>query len=107
MGTFDEVACLDVNPFEGDFGAPDDRVLEDKIVTTRKAAKCGCCMQDAQPGERSRVIAAIFDGQLMRYRFCAACCAAMAKCWDEDDDGETWAARARMGREAADAKGGA
>lgn len=36
MTTFDEAECLKVNPFEGDFGSPGDKVLKDKIGTARK-----------------------------------------------------------------------
>lgn len=95
MRSFDESACLDVNPFEGDFGEPSDRVLQDKIVTTRKPAMCGCCRGVTEVGERTRSIKAIFDGQMMSYRFCSECCHAMARMWD--DDGEAWEARILIG----------
>lgn len=97
MRLFDEEACLDTNPFEGDFGEPGDRVLQDKIVTTRKPAVCGCCRGTTEIGERTRSIKAIFGGQLMSYRFCSECCHAMARSWDEDDDGEAWEARIQLG----------
>ena len=94
MRQFDESACLNANPFEGDFGEPGDRILQDKIVTTRKPAQCGCCHGTTEVGERTRSIKAVFDGQLMSYRFCSECCHAMACMWD--DDGEAWESRARM-----------
>lgn len=97
MRAFDENACLDTDPFDGDFGDPGDRVLQDKIVTTRKPKACGCCRQTTKVGERTRSIVAIFDGQLMRYRFCSECCYAMARLWDDDDDGELWEQRTRIG----------
>lgn len=94
---FDASACLQVNPFEGDFGEPGDRVLKDKIVTARKGGACGICLQDIVPGERIRVLAAIFSGALMHYRWCSSCCAAMASSWT--DNGAAWEARAALGRE--------
>jgi len=92
---FDESECLAVNPFEGDFGAPGDKVLKDKIVTTRKAGSCGMCSQAIQPGTRARSLAAVFDGSLMNYRWCASCCAAMAASWH--DDGKAWESRVALG----------
>lgn len=97
MTIFDEAECLKVNPFEGDFGSPGDRVLKDKIGTARKGGTCGMCCQEITPGERVRLLAAVFDGTLMNYRWCSACCGAMAASWT--DDGEAWEERARMGRE--------
>jgi hypothetical protein len=97
MTTFDERACLQVNPFDGDFGSPGDRVLKDKIGTARKGGMCGMCRQEIQPGERVRLLAAIFDGRMMSYRWCSACCAAMAVSWH--DEGRTLEARVRLGDE--------
>jgi len=78
--TFDEAECLKTNPFEGDFGSPGDKVLRDKIGTARKGGTCGMCKQEIVPGERVRLLAAVFDGELMSYRWCSECCAAMAAC---------------------------
>jgi len=99
MTTFDEGDCLKCNPFEGDFGSPDDRVLKDKICTARKGGICGMCRQGIVPGERVRVLAAVFEGQLMSYRWCSECCAAMVASWT--DEGRAWEAQARLGRETA------
>lgn len=77
MALFNEAQCLTVNPFEGDFGNPDDRILKDKIVTSRKIGTCGMCRQQIAIGERVRVLAAVFDGELRNYRWCSECCAAM------------------------------
>lgn len=92
---FDEAECLKVNPFEGDFGSPGDCVLKDKIATARKGGDCGMCRQEIVPGHRVRLLAAKFDGSLMSYRWCAACCAAMAASWT--DNGEAWEERIRIG----------
>jgi hypothetical protein len=84
---FDEQAALAVNPFEGDFGAPGDTILKNRVVTARKAGACQDCDGGITPGTRVRVLAAVFDGQLMSYRWCALCCAAMAALRDDDEDG--------------------
>jgi hypothetical protein len=70
--------CLHWFPFADDFGAPGDRVLEDKVVTARKAGACFDCTRPINPGERIRTMSAKFDGELRRYRWCALCCEAMA-----------------------------
>lgn len=95
MQQFDEKACLSVNPFEGDFGSPADTVLKDKIGVARKGGQCGMCRQEIVPGEKIRILSAIFDGDLMSYRWCSACCAAMAI--SREDEGEAWEARVRLG----------
>jgi hypothetical protein len=97
MTSFDERQCLCINPFEGDFGDPADKVLKDRIVTARIGGSCGMCRQQITPGERIRTLAAVFDGQLMSYRWCSACCHAMATC--QTDNGDAWEARAHLGRE--------
>ncbi len=88
--------CLSVNPFEGDFGAPGDKVLKDKIGIARKAGPCGMCGQEILPGQKVRILAAVFDGALMSYRWCGLCCLAMARSWE--DDGEAWEQRASLRR---------
>jgi len=103
MTTFDEAECLKTNPFEGDFGSPGDKVLKDKIGTARKGGTCGMCRQEIVPGERVRLLAAVFDGTLMNYRWCSECCAAMAASWT--DNGEAWEARARLGRKSSNVQG--
>ena len=75
---FNDKDCLRYWPFEGDFGAPGDRVLKDKIGIARKSGPCEICEHDIQPGERIRMLSAVFDGSLMSYRWCSTCCAAMA-----------------------------
>ncbi|MGL4576888.1 MAG: hypothetical protein ACRCV9_19025 [Burkholderiaceae bacterium] len=82
---------LDFDPFQGDFGSPGDRVLKNKMGFARKAGECQNCAQEIQPGERVRIMNAVFDGDLMSYRWCALCCAAMAKSYK--DNGEEYEAR--------------
>lgn len=86
-----EKNVLAFNPFDGDFGEPADKVLSDKIVTARKPGSCAHCGCEVDKGERVRRMSAKFDGELMSYRWCALCCAAMAKCSaaeDNDDEDE-------------------
>lgn len=73
-----EALCLLDNPFAGDFGEPGDRVLSDKMVTARKGGACHTCKSACVPGTRIRVRVEIFDGEVMRFRWCQACCRAMA-----------------------------
>lgn len=95
MKTYSDAECLSVNPFEGDFGDPQDTVLSDKIVSARKQHECGCCKSRIEKGERYRSLSAIFDGDLKSYKFCQLCCQAMAACFD--DDGKAWEARVSLG----------
>jgi hypothetical protein len=85
---------LAANPFEGDFGAPGDRTLKDRLGVARKAGPCHDCRQTIQPGERVRMRSDICDGELMSFRWCALCCSAMALSWT--DGGEAWEARLAM-----------
>ena len=96
VSEFDESDCLSVDPFEGDFGVPADRCLKDKMGNARKAGPCSLCSQEIQPKERIRIAAHIFDGELHSYRWCNACCEAMAKSWT--DDGEAYESRFRLSR---------
>ena len=84
VSTFDERDCLGCYPFEGDFGSPDERILKDKIVTARKGGPCFLCGQDIQPKTRIRAMTHIFEGELVSYRWCNDCCAAMAAWWEDD-----------------------
>lgn len=70
---------LAFDPFDGDFGSQTDRVLSDKIVTGRKSHTCSHCDGPIQPGERHRSRSERVDGELMSHRWCAACCALMAR----------------------------
>ncbi len=100
-----EAEVLNYNPFEGDFGAPGDKCLKDKIVTARKGGFCHDCGQEIKPGERIRSAAHIFDGALMGYRWCQLCCEAMAL-WDTDN-GDAITARHALRRANAEQSGSA
>jgi hypothetical protein len=96
VSEFDEELCLQVNPFEGDFGTPADRCLKDKVGIARKPGPCSLCGQEIQPKERIRMAAYIFDGEMHSYRWCSSCCSAMAKSWS--DDGKAYEERILLSR---------
>lgn len=73
-----EPACLSDDPFAGDFGGSDDRILSDKIVTNRNGGECHTCAGPCAPGTRNRVRAEVYDGELHRFRWCQLCAFAMA-----------------------------
>lgn len=72
-----EALILAYDPFAGDDG--DSRVLSDKMVTTRKKAKCHQCRTTIRIGQRVRSRAEAFDGELMSFKWCPKCCELMAK----------------------------
>lgn len=82
--TFDEAACLRFDPFADDFGGSEDRVLSNKIVTVKKDAVCHICAGVVAAGTRSRRHVARIDGELRSYRWCSACCEAMAASWSDE-----------------------
>ncbi len=75
-----ERRCLMDDPFAGDFGGSGDadRVLSDKIVTCRKACECHTCGGECKPGTRTRSRVEVYDGTLMRFKWCQACSRAMS-----------------------------
>ncbi len=81
--------ALDFDLFQGDYGAPGDTELANKIVTGRGVYKCFICKGEISKGERHRSCTWIFDGELMSYRCCNPCCVAMVasvNCDYEEDD---------------------
>lgn len=110
MKTESDQSILDFDPFEGDFGAPGDRVLTNKMVVARKEGPCAHCALTIKRGERVRRQTGLFDGELMTHRWCALCCQAMAAYYgdgdggsEDDDDEDTqdpgamYEARSRIG----------
>lgn len=65
---------LEFDPFDGDFGEQGDTILSDKIVKARKERKCSHCSNVVAKGEYVRSMSAKFDGELMSYTWCSACC---------------------------------
>lgn len=105
MSTESDQAILDFDPFEGDFGAPGDRVFTNKMVIARKEGPCAHCALTIKPGERVRRQTGLFDGELMTHRWCALCCQAMATYYNNDDDddeehepGDLYESRSGMGK---------
>jgi hypothetical protein len=98
--------ALDFDPFQGDFGAPGDRELSDVMRKARKQHECCHCKGPIIPGESYRARADIADGELMQWKWCALCCAAMVSELDRinadddhDDDAYTFPFEARFKRE--------
>lgn len=81
---FDEKLCLALEPFAGDFGAPGDKILSDKICRCRRQLKASwhLCGLAILPGTFYRRCAAIYDEAFSSFVWCSDCCAAMAKSWD-------------------------
>ena len=108
-----EELVLQFAPFDGDFGAPEDVTLSNKMVTARKEGPCAHCGLTICKGERVRSMSSKFDGELMSHRWCALCCAAMAKCQadkqsddegnDQSDPWEDYEARAGIAQRSAQA----
>lgn len=75
-----EHLCLADDPFAGDYGGAcdGDGVLSDKMVTTRGGGTCHNCAGECEAGTRNRVRVEVYDGELMRFRWCQQCCFAMA-----------------------------
>lgn len=75
-----EAECLADDPFAGDYGGAcdGDGVLSDRMVTARKNGTCHTCEGVCEPGTRNRVRVEVYDGELMRFRWCQLCCFAMA-----------------------------
>lgn len=95
--------CLDFDPFEGDFGGPGDRTFHDRLVIARKEYECSHCGGVICVGDRHRSRVDKADGEIVKFRWCPACCAAMAECeadaqtegaWDRREAFEAqWEAR--------------
>ena len=75
-----EKYILNYDLFAGDFGSPNDRIIENKMVTTNKKHlnACHICEGDIVIGERSRVHKDISDGEFGTYRVCQKCCEAIS-----------------------------
>ncbi|MDA6077455.1 hypothetical protein O0544_17355 [Edwardsiella anguillarum] len=85
----DQDAALSFELFAGDFGGADDVSLSNKIVKGRGVYSCFICAGEIAIGERHRYAVHKFDGEIMTYRCCNACCVAMAdsvNCDYEDED---------------------
>lgn len=106
---------LSCDPFEGDYGGAGDNdgILRDKIVRANKrhVGACHLCGGDIEKGARHRSRSEVYDGDLMHFRWCPDCCAAMAAVVEpgryfpgiDDDDAyqladEAWDRREALGQ---------
>jgi len=76
-------AVLSYPLFEGDFGESGDRVLRDHLCKAAKEHECYHCGGPIALNERHRVHVGVYGGELKTYRYCSACCDAMAVCFTE------------------------
>lgn len=90
MSTKYDSTAIEFDPFAGDDG--DERVLQDEMVKARKRHACFHCAQTINVGDVHRSRRAVFDGDMMSWRWCPACCAAMVIEMNADRDSETYAA---------------
>ena len=81
VGSSTLLEALNYDPFGGDFGTPDDKILRDKIVTVRKERVCGHCLGLVKVGEKARARTDLVDGHIHSYTWCEKCCEKMAA-WD-------------------------
>ena len=80
---------LDYDPFEGDFGAPGDKVFSDRLVLSRKTYECFHCGGGIAFGEKHRSRYEKSDGEMRTFRWCGKCCEAMVAeliAEESDDD---------------------
>ena len=75
-----EQKAMWINPFDGDRGSQGDRVLSDKIVTTRKEHDCHECRSKIGAGEKARRHVCIFSSNLETYYWHVGC---LSKAYDE------------------------
>jgi hypothetical protein len=70
--------CLADDPFAGDFG-DGERILSDKMVTSRGVGECHDCAETPLPGTRNRVRVEAYGSEILRFRWCETCCRLMAR----------------------------
>ena len=68
---------LGLDPFDGEFGDPGDKILSDKMVHARKKHQCFWCGRTVELKELHRSRVDIIDGELITYHWCSDCCTAM------------------------------
>jgi hypothetical protein len=87
---------LAYDPWAGDRDS-DARTLRDQMVVTRRPAQCVICWDEIQVGSRVRAQTQVSreERRTMTFKFCQACCAAMAASWE--DSGEAIELRTQIG----------
>jgi len=65
--------------FEGDFGDPGDRCLENKVVIARKEHECFGCGNTIEIGSYNLIRKMVWadDKSFVSYRWCQNCCEKM------------------------------
>jgi len=92
-------SVLDYDPFGGDQGDPGDYTLRDVIVEScRKAGTCHDCGQGFAQGMTIRKIEVRDPDRIRTYKWCRACCDAMALSWTDGGDAISARHRLRMAR---------
>ncbi len=66
-----EKDALNIDPFMGDMG--DQKIISNKIVTTRKEHRCNECNKTIDIGARARNHVDVFDGEIGSYYFHIDC----------------------------------
>lgn len=89
---------IDFDPFDGDFGCPGDKTLNDKMVFARKGYACVHCKGPILAGEKHRSRTDVCEGELMSWRWCAACCAAMVAQINGSDENEQFPFEERIAK---------
>ena len=89
-----EQAVMACNPFLGDKDGGAE--LHDKMVTARVENECHCCGGTIKPGDRIRSRKERDYGELVTFRWCPDCCAAMAL--EDEDMGAAFEARIDLHR---------
>ena len=74
---FDLTASLKFDDFQGDFGAGDEHLFENKIVKARKQHECWHCNGEIKPGDKHRLMKEKSAGELRTFRWCTNCCIGM------------------------------
>lgn len=94
-----EERILAFEPFDGGKGDCEITLFSDRMVNARKSHTCQMCFGPILAGARVRARTEMFDGIVKTFRFCPACCDAMAVSWE--DAGEAVQDRCSLGAERA------
>ena len=83
----DVTKCLEIDPFEGDFGSGDEVKFSDKLVVARKDHECSICHNEIPEGMLHRALRDKSEGVVATNRYCYFCCVAQAVLAQTDDSG--------------------
>ena len=77
--------CLQIDPFEGDFGSGDERKFSDKLIVARKDHECHICAKEIPEGILHRALTDKSEGKVATSRYCYSCCVAQAVSFQTGD----------------------